>query len=64
MLWLFKILNDELVVVSSRGGCVVTLTVVLIENSCDVTGMAVVDWVGAAVVGVGQCRWHSEILLL
>lgn len=64
MLWLFKILNDEFVVVSSRAGCVVTLTVVLIENSCDVTGMAVVDWVGAAVVGVGQCRWHSEILLL
>lgn len=64
MLWLFKILNDEFVVVSSRVGCVVTLTVVLIENSCDVTGMAVVDWVGAAVVGVGQCRWHSEILLL
>lgn len=64
MLWLVKILNDEFVVVSSRVGCVVTLTVVLIENSCDVTGMAVVDWVGAAVVGVGQCRWHSEILLL
>lgn len=64
MLWLVKILNDEFVVVSSRVGCVVTLTVVLIENSCDVTGMAVVDWVGAAVVGVGQCRWHSEILSL
>ena len=63
VLWFFKILSDELVVVSSRG-CVVTLCVILIETSCDVTGMAVVDWVGAADVEVGQCRWHFEILLL
>ena len=63
VLWFFKILSDELVVVSSRG-CEVTLCVALIETSCDVTGMAVVDWVGASVVVVGQCRWHFEILLL
>lgn len=61
---LFKVSSDELVVVSSRG-CEVTLSeVVLIETSSDATGMAVVDWVGAAVVGIGQCRWHFEILLL
>ena len=63
MLWLFKILSDELAVVSSRG-CEVTLSVVLIETSCDATGVVVVDWVGATDVGVGQCRWHFEILLL
>lgn len=62
---MFKILRDELDAVSGRG-FEVTPSVVFIKTSCDVTGMAVVDWVvvGAAVVEVGQCSWHFEILLL
>jgi len=63
MSFLFKVLSDELIVVSSRG-CEVSLFVSLTETSCDVTGMTVVNWVGAVVVGFGQCCWHFEILLL